>query len=310
MADSDIHVVTGAFSYSGKYITKILLEKGVTVKTLTGHSQRADMFEGKVEAFPFNFENPKELAKSLEGASVLYNTYWIRFERGGMTFAKALENTKILVDAAKDAGVGKIVHISITNPSHDSPYPYFSGKALCEDYISESGIPCAIVRPTLIFGGEDILIHNIAWTLRRMPVFGMPGSGNYRVQPVFVEDLAEIMVNAADTDGDQVINAVGPEIFTFREMIRMIARKINRAVLLMPLPRFGPYLASRMISLVMKDVMLTWDEINGLMDELLVVDTEPTGRTKLSDWVEENKDRLGQRYVSELNRHFIFKDRK
>ena len=88
------------------------------------------------------------------------------------------------------------MHISITNPSLDSPLPYFRGKAILEKEIRASGISHAIVRPTVLFGKEDILINNITYLLRRLPVFAIPGSGDYRLQPIYVEDLAEIAVEA------------------------------------------------------------------------------------------------------------------
>ncbi len=128
--------VTGAFSYSGKYITKRLLERGEEVFTLTNHPNRPDPFGGKVKAFPLDFGNKEELVQNLRGMDVLVNTYWVRFDKGNNTQPRAVENTKILVDAAAKAGVKRIVHISITNPSAESHLPYFWGKAANEKTVS------------------------------------------------------------------------------------------------------------------------------------------------------------------------------
>jgi NADH dehydrogenase len=196
MNTSELHVVTGAFGYTGKYITRRLLAKGVRVKTLTGHPDRENSFGDQVTVAPFNFDDPVALAESLRGATTLYNTYWVRFEHGDATFAKAVENTKTLIAAAGEAGVSRIVHVSITNPSPDSALPYFKGKALLEEAIIQSGLSYAIIRPTVIFGLEDILVNNIAWILRRFPVFAVPGGGGYRLQPIYVEDMADIAVSA------------------------------------------------------------------------------------------------------------------
>ena len=176
--------VTGAFSYSGKYITSRLLARGEEVITLTNHPNRPDPFTGKVKAFPLNFQNEQELISTLRGVDVLVNTYWIRFDKDNNTQPKAVENTKILVSAAAKAGVKRIVHISITNPSADSHLPYFWGKAANEKAVVDSGMSYAILRPTVLFGKEDILINNIAWLLRRLPVFGLPGDGSYKLSPV------------------------------------------------------------------------------------------------------------------------------
>ncbi|MCC6985831.1 MAG: NAD(P)H-binding protein, partial [Anaerolineales bacterium] len=184
--------VTGAFSYSGKYITKRLLERGEEVVTLTNHPNRPDPFDGKVKVFPLNFNNEAGLITSLRGAEALVNTYWIRFDKDNNTQPKAVENTGKLVHAAVKAGVKRIVHISITNLSADSHLPYFWGKAANEKFVTESGMSYAILRPTVLFGKEDILINNIAWLLRRFPIFGLPGDGSYKLSPVYVDDLAAL----------------------------------------------------------------------------------------------------------------------
>ena len=161
------------------------------MKTLTGHPNRANPFGDQVRAEPFHFDNPTELIRSLPGATTLCNTYWVRFSYGATTFDRAVENTCKLVRAAEDAGIRRMVHISIANASEDSPLSYFRAKALVEKAIMQSKLSYAIIRPTVIFGDADILINNMAWLLRRAPVFAVPGTGDYRLQPVFVEDVAE-----------------------------------------------------------------------------------------------------------------------
>ena len=207
----DLDVVTGAFGYTGRYITERLLSMGRSVRTLTGHPDRPNPFGARVSAFPFDFEDRGKLAEHLGGATTLYNTYWVRFPQGDVTFHRAVRSTETLLGAAGDAGVKRIVHISISNPAEDSPYPYFRGKFRIERTIRESSLSYAIVRPTVIFGKEDILINNVAYLLRRFPVFAIPGSGTYRVRPVFVEDVAELCVRAGQRDENEVIDAVGPE---------------------------------------------------------------------------------------------------
>lgn len=180
----ELNVVTGAFGYTGKHIARHLLDIGKQVRTITGHPDRDNPFGGRVPAFPFNFDNPAALVKNLRGATTLYNTYWVRFNRGRVSFDTAVENTRKLISACVDAGVQRIVHVSITNASADSPLPYFRGKGLLETEIIQSGLSYAIIRPTVIFGPEDVLINNIAWLLRRFPVFAVPGAGDCRLQPV------------------------------------------------------------------------------------------------------------------------------
>ena len=296
--------VTGAFSYSGKYITRRLLERGEEVVTLTGHPNRPDPFNGKVKAYPLDFENEAELVESLNGTNTLYNTYWVRFDRGENTQPRAAENTRKLVAAAVKAGVKRIVHISITNPSPDSHLPYFWGKAANEQAVMESGLSYAILRPTVLFGTEDILINNIAWLLLRFPFFAVPGDGSYRLQPVFVDDLAELALNAGYAQDNILWDAVGPDIFTFEEMVRLISHTLGLSRGLLHVPPAFALTAARFLSLFVGDVMLTPEEVDGLMAGLLVSNEPPRCKTRLADWLEENKASVGKRYASELKRHY------
>jgi uncharacterized protein YbjT (DUF2867 family) len=296
--------VTGAFSYSGKYITRRLLARGEEVITLTGHPSRPDPFGGRVRAFPLNFADAFGLTSSLRGAEVLVNTYWIRFDKGANTQPEAVTNTRHLLDAAVAAGVKRIVHISITNPSADSRLPYFWGKAANEKAVTDSGMSYAILRPTVLFGAEDILINNIAWLLRRFPFFALPGDGSYRLQPVFVDDLAALVAEAVFERDNSVRDAVGPAIFTFREMVELIGAKIGK---LKPLLNVPPRLAltvAQLLSLFVNDVILTPEEVDGLMAGLLVSKEPPQCKTRLADWLEGNKKTVGAKYASELARHF------
>ncbi len=296
--------VTGAFSYSGKYIARRLLQHGETVVTLTGHPDRPDPFEGRVKASPLNFEDSAGLQAALQGAQALVNTYWVRFDRDQNTQSRAVENTRKLIQAAKQAGVKRLVQISITNPSLDSPLPYFRGKADIEQAVVDSGLSHAILRPTVLIGAEDILINNIAYLLRRLPVFGLPGDGSYRLQPVFVGDLADLAVEGVYSDKDYVTDAVGPDVFTFREMVDLIGERIGAKRPLIPLSPSIALAASQFLSLFLGDVLLTRHEVTGLMAGLLVSDKPPLGRTRLADWLEQNRDSVGKKYASELARHF------
>ncbi len=297
-------VVTGAFSYTGKYITRRLLSTGRKVKTLTGHPNRPDPFGGKVPVAPLDFTRPEELASNLRGAATLYNTYWIRFAHGAVTYKGAVENSRTLFRAAREAGVRRIVHVSIANPSADSPLPYYSGKAEVEKAVVESGISYSILRPTVIFGEEDILINNIAWLVRRFPLFAIPGSGGYRLQPIFVDDFAELAVRAGLASENTVADAVGPEIYTFEEIVRLVASAVGRRARIVHMSPWLVYAACSLLSVPLRDVLLTREEIDGLMADLLVSRGPAAGRTRLSDWLMRNSSRVGARYASELSRHY------
>lgn len=304
MATPEINAITGAFSYTGKYITRRLLSQGKIVYTLTGHPNSPHSFGEQVRVFPFNFYHPTALIKSLEGVTTLYNTYWIRFAHGSLTFEQAVANTKTLFKAAKEAGVRRIVHVSITNPAETSRLPYFKGKAMLEQALIETRLSYAIIRPTVIFGDEDILINNIAWLIRHFPVFPIFGSGAYRLQPIYVEDMADLVVQAGQEERDMRIDATGPDIFTYEELVRLTAAALRRKVLFMHIPPSLGVFAAKLLNPLVGDVLITRDEIAGLMADLLISQETPTGHTHLSQWLDEHSDTVGKAYASELARHY------
>lgn len=304
MPDSQLIAVTGAFGYSGRHIARKLLAVDKRVITLTGHPRRDSEFGDRIAAYPLDFSKPAELTESLKGATTLVNTYWIRFAYGEMTFDKAVENSKTLIKAAKDAGVQRIVHISITNPSEVSPLPYYSGKARVEKAITESGLSYAILRPNVLFGDEGILINNIAWMLRHFPIFAVPGSGEYQIQPIYVEDLADLVVKHVELGKNVVFDAIGPEVYTFNGLVRLIADKIGRSARLVHLPPYVALFMSKLVGKIIGDVVLTREEVEGLNMNLLVSDKPPTGWTKLSQWLKDNSDWIGTSYMSGVKKYY------
>jgi uncharacterized protein YbjT (DUF2867 family) len=296
------HVVTGAFGYSGKYIALRLLEQGHTVRTLTNSVDRKNPFGGRVKALPFSFDQPEKLVAALEGAEVLHNTYWVRFNHRAFTHCVAVDNTLRLFEAAQRAGVRRVIHVSITNPSVDSDLEYFSGKARLENALIDSGLAYAILRPTVLFGKEDILINNIAWALRKLPVFGVFGDGQYRLQPIYVDDLARLAVAQAQGSDNVIIDAIGPETFTFRGLVESVGRIIGKPRKIISVSPALGYAVATVIGRIVGDTFLTREEIDGLMRDLLYTESQPVGTTKLTEWAKAHAETLGRRYSSELAR--------
>ncbi|HEV3405645.1 MAG TPA: NAD(P)H-binding protein [Candidatus Dormibacteraeota bacterium] len=304
MEPGSFDVVTGAFSFTGRFIARRLMTLERPIKTLTNHPQREGTEDVNAEVAPLQFADREALVESLRGADVLYNTYWVRFHHGKVRFGDAVANTRILIGAARDAGVRRVVHISVSNPSEDSPLDYYAGKARAERAVRESGLSWAIIRPTLIFGQGDILINNIAWLLRRLPVFGIPGRGDYRLQPVAGEDVAEIATWAAEQVDNVTVDAAGPDIIYYSEMVESIAIAVGRHPRFVYLSPRNTMRATRLIGRFMKDVMLNEPELDGLMQELLVSHERPRGTRRLDNWLLTNADSIGAKYASELDRHW------
>ena len=303
-AQKNAHAVTGAFGFLGKYIATRLLDAGRRVVTLTGSPERSNPFEGKIEARGFRFDDIDAMTESLKDVEVLYNTYWVRFGHGGTTHADAVRNTKVLFEAAKRAGVSRIVHVSVANADEHSKLAYYSGKGLVERELKALGLSYAIVRPALLFGKGSVLINNIAWTLRHMPVFALFGSGEYRVRPVYVDDAAAIMVEQGTLREHTEIYAFGPEEFTYRELVKMLGEAIGCPRPIVRIPVWMGYISSWFIGKLMRDVFVTPEEIEALMSGLLYVPGAPaTGNARLSDWLKEHAATVGAQYANEVQRH-------
>ncbi len=297
-----VHVVTGAFGYSGRYIAARLLAEGRTVRTLTNSPNRPNPFGSRIDVRPLSFGNPEALTESLRGADVLYNTYWVRFNQPGFTHAEAVTNTRRLFDAAKRAGVRRVVHVSITNPSEDSPLEVLSRQGGARAQPDRVEALYAILRPAVLFGGEDILINNIVWALRRFPVFAVFGSGDYKLQPIHVDDFALIAVEQGRSSHDTIIDAIGPETFLYRQLVEHLGRIIGKPRPIVSVPPWLGYWGAAAMGWALRDVLLTREEIAGLMGNLLVTNSPPAGTTKLSDWAREHAATLGTHYASELAR--------
>jgi uncharacterized protein YbjT (DUF2867 family) len=299
-------VVTGAFSYSGAAIARELQAAGRRVRTLTGHPGRAPKAPAGpvIEVRPLDFADPAALTESLRGARTLYNTYWVRFAHGDVDHPVAVARSRVLLQAAVAAGVPRIVHVSITNPSADSPYPYFRGKAAVEQALADLGVSHAVLRPAILFGGDGVLINNIAWLLRRLPVFAVGGTGEYRIRPIHVDDLARLCVRAGNSAATEVIDAVGPERPTFGELVHAIRNLVGSRSRVIRVPGALIPAASRLLGLALRDTLLTAEEYQAMADGLADTDGPATGETALTQWMADHRDNLGRVYASELSRHF------
>jgi NADH dehydrogenase len=299
-----VDVVTGAFSFTGKYIGELLLAAGHEVRTLTRHPQSASPFGERVRAFPLDFGDVAGLTESLRGADTLFNTYWIRSPRGDYTFELAITNTGTLLEAASAAGVRRVVQLSVSNASPTSRLPYFRGKALAEEALASSGLSYAVIRPTLIYAREDVLVNNIAWLLRRLPLFVVPGSGRYTLQPVAVEDVAELAVAAGASDETTVVDAAGPDVFTFDELVALVREAVGSGARIRHAKVGIAHALASLLGLVLRDTLITRAELEGLMEGLLTSLAPPTGARRFEDWLHANAATVGTTYTSETRRNW------
>ena len=297
--------ITGAFGFTGRVIAEQLLARGREVTTLSRRSGSGDPLAPRLAGIePLDFGRPDGLRSALDGVDTLYNTYWMRFSRGGRTFDDVVRESGILLEAARAAGVRRLVHVSVVGASTEGETPYVRAKGRLEALVRSSELAFTIVRPTLTFGPDDILINNLAWALRRLPVYGIPGRGRYRVRPVHVEDVARICIEAAADPAGGTIDAAGPETLEYRELVRLVRRAVGSRSLVMPMPTDVVLVAARLLGLLVRDVVLTRDEIRELSSSLLTSSEPPRGRIRLTDWLPSHAANLGRRWASELARNY------
>lgn len=301
-------VVTGAFSYSGAAIASELTRRGRTVRTLTNHPPRdrsgvAQELAG-IEVHPLDLANPQGLRRSLAGVDTLYNTFWVRFPHGEVTFESAVAGSAALFTAAADAGVRRIVHVSITHADVDSPYAYFRGKGLVEEHLRTTGVSYAVARPATLFGGNGVLINNMAWLLRRSPLVLYGGDGSYRVRAIHLRDLAILLADLGEQDGDVTVDAVGPESLTFLELLRHLRWAVGSRSLLAPVPGVAFPPIAWVLGALLRDTLLTREEYAAMAAGLADSTAQSTGSVRLTEWITVNADRLGRSYAHEVRRHF------
>jgi NADH dehydrogenase len=282
-----VDLVTGAFGNVGSAIAARLVADGRTVRTLTSHPPAAPT---GVEVHPFAWGDPDALAASFEGVEVFYDTYWMRLG----PYDVAADRCSQLIAAAEAAGVRRIVHLSVVKPSLDSPYPYFRGKAEVEARLSTGPVPAAIVRPALIFGGEAALLGDLARLLRRLPVFGVADGGGYRVRPVHVDDVVDLCLAAGASREQTVVDAVGPERPTFRELVTEVRDAVGSRARLVSVPAPIVLAAGRLLGRVQGRELLTADELRSTIDGLADTDGPATGTRSLSAWIQQHASGLGR----------------
>jgi uncharacterized protein YbjT (DUF2867 family) len=300
-----LDVVTGAFGFTGSRIAERLLDVGHDVRTISRRAPGTHSLADQVAVQSYSYAEPDELRRQFSGVDTLYITYWMRFPHRGVTFEPIVENVRRLLRAASKAGIRRLVYISVSNAAPDASTAYFRAKAEAEDAVRAAGVDYAIIRPTLLYGEHDILINNMAWSLRRLPLFGIPGDGRYRVQPVYVDDVADLAVELGQSRGTAEMDAAGPEILTFNELVGMVRRAVGSRSLLLHMPAGAVLGATRLMGFALRDVVLTRDEIRELMESLLVSTdgTEPRP-TRFSEWLEARAETMGRRWASELARNY------
>ena len=298
-------LITGASGYIGGAVAERLVDCA-EVRSLTSHPAK-NRFGDRVHSFPYDFEHPERMADAFRGVDVFVNSYYVRFNYGRVRFEQAVERSRQLFALARTAGVRKVVHVSVSNASEESDLPYYRNKGRIERIVRDSGIEHTILRPALVVGPNDILVNNIAYFLRRLPVFTMFGAGRHRVQPITLDAFADLALEAVHgAHRNQTLAVAGPTDWLFVDMVRSIRRAVRSRAVIVPAPAVVALAGLGAAGLLLGDVVLTSDEVKGLTREYLFAGQPLRRGLDFSAWIAQDSiaSVLGRRYANELSIHF------
>jgi len=311
--------ITGALSYTGRYVTKQLIQRfgASNIKIINIESRKlTNPFSNELEmvTVPFDFEKPVNMSRALEGSEFFLASYWVRFDdfEGGPSRERVVQNAKTLVDAAERAGVGRYVFTSHTQSDPNCFIPYIAGKARVENYVKDRFAGrFGVVKPCAIFGAtprESILVNNLAYLMRTFPVLAVVGDGRYPLHPVHVEDVARLVVESGlDEHGlkEYDWDAVNPEKTDYIDLLETLRGAIGaRTVFVKGVPESLAYWATKPINWWHDDILIDRTDINLMTEHITKSDKEALGRIRLSDWANENGNELGRVYINSMAQYY------
>ena len=293
-------LITGASGFIGGAISHRLIGRD-EIRSLTSHPEK-NRFGERVQSFAYDFDAPMRMEEAFRGVDVFVNSYYVRFNYGRATFELAVDRTRELIALARLAGVRKIVHVSVSNADERSDLPYYSNKGRIERLVRESGLDYTILQPAIVVGPGDILVNNIAFFLRRLPVFTIFERGEYRVQPITVDAFADLAIEAIDAidgpHGHATLPVAGPRDWIFLDLVRAVHAAVGSRARIVHAPAALALAGLKVAGLFLGDVVLTPDEVTGLTREYLYVERPLRRGADFAQWLAQPgvASTLGRRY--------------
>jgi uncharacterized protein YbjT (DUF2867 family) len=273
-----IVTVFGGSGFVGRHVVRALAAKGWRVRAAVRRPELAGFLQplggvGQVHAVQANIRNKASIRAALEGADAVINLVGVLAESGSNSFGNVHEGgARAIAEAAAEAGIGTLVHVSALGADPDSPSAYARSKAAGEKAVLEAFPQAVILRPSVIFGPEDRFFNRFAEMARLSPALPLIG-GDTRLQPVFVSDVAEAVARAVEgqaTPGT-VYELGGPDARSFRELLCFMLEVIHRKRLLLPVP-FPMARFMGGILQMMPGKLLTADQVRMLEKDNVVSD--------------------------------------
>jgi uncharacterized protein YbjT (DUF2867 family) len=234
--------VFGGTGFLGRRIVQHLLEADFSVRVASRHPERAAALFPDVH---FGFESTHadinddgSVAAAVAGVIGVVNAVSLYMESGQLTFHTVhVEGAARVARLAREAGVKRLVHVSGIGSDTKSTSPYIRSRGEGDRVVREALPTTTLIRPSVMFGRGDAFVSPIAAMLRRLPVFPLFGGGQTRLQPAYVEDVAEAITRATrELHSGMCYELGGPRVYTYRSLLEVIAQSLAKKPLLVPVP--------------------------------------------------------------------------
>lgn len=249
----------GGTGFVGRHIARLLCAQGWAVRIPTRDADKAKQMLASVaveivpvEIISADVHDVAQLAKLFAGMDAVINLVGILHEQRGQTFQRAhVELPRKVIEAARSAGVRRLLHMSALNAAADGPSAYLRSKGEAEMLVQASGLQTTVFRPSVIFGAGDKFLTLFAKLARWAPLLPL-ACADAKFQPVWVEDVAQTFLhslNDASSIG-QHYDICGPRVYRLRELVSFVAACRDRHPLIVPLPNAVAYLQASVMELL------------------------------------------------------------
>ncbi len=281
-----IVTVFGGSGFLGRYVVQGLARDGWMIRVAVRHPGQAKFLKplgeiGQITPLCVPVQDSQAVAAALSGADAAVNLTGILFESGKQRFAAVhTEGAKAIATAAAAAGVRSLVQVSAIGASPESASAYARSKGEGEDAVRAAFPEATILRPSVIFGPEDDFFNRFAEMARFSPALPLIGGGGTRFQPVYVGDVARAVVKALGDPAcrGKIYELGGPKTYSFKELLQLLLRAIDRKRALVNLPFGLARLQATFLELLPKPP-LTRDQVTLLRQDNVV----PEGSLTLAD---------------------------
>lgn len=253
--------VTGAFGFVGSHLVKNLLEQNHTVRVLA-HSQRdISMWHKPVEICNGSVENIESLHSICQDIDILYHLVGIIAETKTKTFSKTVVvGTQNIITAAKKQKVKKIIYLSALGTGCDAKSKYHQTKFSAEQAVLESEIPYLIFRPSVLYGQGDGFMSMLVRMIRYSPFLPVIGSGRYKMQPLYIDDLITMMTDIKAVE-NEIIEVGGPESLEYLEILHILKKQLSKKRLNFFIPTMLMKNIASVLGKIMNPAPVTKDQI-------------------------------------------------